>query len=674
MENDEKKVTDQLAEGAQNALEKVTETVQDVSEKVAEEVEDKAEQVKEAVKDKINERKEPSPSQGALNAKKPPLHEKSSKMTWLLIGGLFVVVVGLAIWYYIANGYQEKSTEAVKVNDKSYTVSDVNFYGGILGMGMTQDPLFTLKGRQLLAQTNILPDRPEATLRDLLLDEVYKLLKEETYLSAGVAKDNFTPKENVDEVLKQFIDQYSNMATQMQESLEQVVQDSFGKGMTVANLKERIRTFLINRYYQQHLVEDKTYTDKEIQAKYEANKDDIDQVKFRRFSVSAADMKEPAKEEPTTNPTETQKELTEEEKKAKAEKDEKEEKDALAKAKKLAEEVLSKVQGKSEEDFKKTAEEYLPQTQKDHFVATKDPTLMDGVPKAYMSPDLAEWLYSPDRKAGDVKLFDTGSSYIVAMFMERYQPTEKPYNSRHILIQTHQNEPEKAPGADEKKEGEEAKKTPEERDKEAKAKAEKILAEYEAGDKTEESFAKLANEYSEDPGNLQAQNGGEYLNITKGQFLEEYEDYCLDPARKPGDVAIVKTKVGYHLIYFKGFGEEIWKMKAKNYLKTEYTESLQKEIESSMKVEVKDGISKALPLASPAELAELSKASASASKSLAEEMGATGSSAAEGAATEPGKTPETQAPKESVTETTKEAAEESTTEAAKEGQTEETSK
>lgn len=652
MEKDEKKVTDQLAEGAENALEKVTETVQDVSEKVA-----KTEQVKEAVEEKLNEKKkEPSSSQGALNAKKPPLHEKNSKMTWLIIGILFVVVVGLAIWYYVANGYQEKSTEAVKVNDKSYTVSDVNFYGGILGMGMTQDPLFTLKGRQLLAQTNILPDRPEATLRDLLLDEVYKLLKEETYLSAGVAKDNFTPKENVDEVLQQFIDQYSNMAAQMEQSLEQVVQDSFGKGMTVASLKERIRTFLINRYYQQHLIEDKTFTDEEVQAKYEANKDEIDQVKFRRFSVSAADMKEPAKEEPTTDPSEPEKELTEEEKKAKAEKEEKEEKDALAKAKKLAEEVLAKVEGKTEEDFKKTAEEYLPQTQKDHFVATKDPTLMDGVPKAYMSPDLAEWLYSPERKAGDVKLFDTGSSYIVAMFMERYQPTEKPYNSRHILIQNHQDEPAPAPGEEEKKEGEEPKKTPEERDKEAKEKAEKILAEYEAGEKTEEAFAKLANEYSEDPGNLQAQNGGEYLNITKGQFLEEYEEYCLDPARKPGDVAIVKTKVGYHLIYFKGFSEEVWKMKAKNYLKTEYTDKLQKEIESAMKVDVKEGIAKALPLATPAELEELSKASASASKSLAEEM----STSEEITTSEEIAT--TEAPKEGQTD------------ASKEGQTEETSK
>ena len=58
----------------------------------------------------------------------------------------------------------------------------------------------------------------------------------------------------------------------------------------------------------------------------------------------------------------------------------------------------------------------------------------------------------------------------------------------------------------------------------AKARAEEILAEFEAGDKTEDSFAALAEQYSEDPGSNT--NGGLYENVAKGQMVQEFNDFC----------------------------------------------------------------------------------------------------------------------------------------------------
>ncbi|MBR2977814.1 MAG: peptidylprolyl isomerase, partial [Oscillospiraceae bacterium] len=52
-----------------------------------------------------------------------------------------------------------------------------------------------------------------------------------------------------------------------------------------------------------------------------------------------------------------------------------------------------------------------------------------------------------------------------------------------------------------------------------------------------------------------AENGGLYENVTKGQMVRSFNDWCFDAARKPGDTGIVETEYGYHVMYFVGEGE-----------------------------------------------------------------------------------------------------------------------
>lgn len=90
----------------------------------------------------------------------------------------------------------------------------------------------------------------------------------------------------------------------------------------------------------------------------------------------------------------------------------------------------------------------------------------------------------------------------------------------------------------------------------AKDKINEILAEYKAGEMTEENFATLAETYSEDAGSNT--NGGLYENTVKGSFVEEYNNFIYANGRKAGDVAVVygesTTYKGYHLVYFVGNG------------------------------------------------------------------------------------------------------------------------
>lgn len=97
------------------------------------------------------------------------------------------------------------------------------------------------------------------------------------------------------------------------------------------------------------------------------------------------------------------------------------------------------------------------------------------------------------------------------------------------------------------------------------AKAQEILDTWLAGEKTEESFAALANEHSTDGGSNT--NGGLYENVYAGQMVTEFNDWCFDASRQTGDYGLVKTQFGYHVMYFvRSYVEENpdWKTYTQN--------------------------------------------------------------------------------------------------------------
>ena len=80
------------------------------------------------------------------------------------------------------------------------------------------------------------------------------------------------------------------------------------------------------------------------------------------------------------------------------------------------------------------------------------------------------------------------------------------------------------------------------------ADAQAILDQWLAGEKTEESFAALATEKTEDPGSQQS--GGLYQQVVAGQMVQPFNDWCFDAARTYGDYGLVQTSYGYHVMFF----------------------------------------------------------------------------------------------------------------------------
>ncbi len=165
------------------------------------------------------------------------------------------------------------------------------------------------------------------------------------------------------------------------------------------------------------------------------------------------------------------------------------------------------------------------------------------------SDEINEWLFSDDTAVGSKNTYvdeSMGNAYIILKTEKAKLLDDKTYTVRHILVQP-EGEGEET---DENGNASFSKKQIEE----AKPKAEEILNEFNSGDKTEYSFALLAEQYSTDTGSTSAGSngafGGIYEGVSLGQMVPSFEKWSVDENRKYGDTDIVESDYGYHIMFF----------------------------------------------------------------------------------------------------------------------------
>ncbi len=150
-----------------------------------------------------------------------------------------------------------------------------------------------------------------------------------------------------------------------------------------------------------------------------------------------------------------------------------------------------------------------------------------------------DYLFSTDREAGEVYQSSTTVVYILspASLSDR-----KTVDVRHILILP-----------DEESEASSQTSATAEQWAAALEKAEGILDEWKNGDATEDSFAALAKDNSADGS---ASDGGLIANVCTGKYVDSFTYWCYEDGRKAGDVGIVRSDYGYHIMYFVGEGDQ----------------------------------------------------------------------------------------------------------------------
>lgn len=222
---------------------------------------------------------------------------------------------------------------------------------------------------------------------------------------------------------------------------------------------------------------------------------------------------------------------------------------AYNEAKVQAELLIAETAEKGIEGYKTWVTEYMKKTnsesttpmEEDALASQIENTLAGTTGAAYSEGDeLSEWCFEDGRKEGDCKLIDNGAgSYTVtAVTKTPYRDEALTRDVRHILFK-----PESYGNSEEQ----------------AKAKAEEVLAEWEAGEATAESFDALAEEHNDDGNSL-------YEAVRPGEMVETFNDWLFDSARKEGDTGIVQTDYGFHLMYFVGDNEPVWKVDVINTL------------------------------------------------------------------------------------------------------------
>lgn len=171
---------------------------------------------------------------------------------------------------------------------------------------------------------------------------------------------------------------------------------------------------------------------------------------------------------------------------------------------------------------------------------------------------LTDWVTDSSRQEGDKAVIpvsttstdengnetETVTAYYVVFFRGENKNETKLVNVRHILVSFTGETNEDGTYTDEAKAA-------------AKESAQSILDEWKNGDATEDSFAALANERSNDTGSNT--NGGLYEDIYPGQMVTEFNDWCFDPARSAGDTDIVETTYGYHIMYFSSTSDQTYR-------------------------------------------------------------------------------------------------------------------
>lgn len=331
------------------------------------------------------------------------------------------------------------------------------------------------------------------------------------------------------------IDSFKTTASDEGVSLDDYISDVFGDYCTEETVELYMEQFYMSVNYKGKYAAENRPDDEEIAAYYEEHQNDYYQINFSYLATTYDTTSEETKEESEKLIQDYMSKITDRQSII----------DLVPTA--YADYIEQDAQSYMESDSSITEEEAKEQALAT-YEANVDGTIY-GTDKPF-GDDINDWLFDENEPTGQVKYYineETGYAYII---LKTEQPTrieDETYSVRHILIM---------PEADESQTDSTTGETEytDEQWAAAEEKAQSILDEFNSGDKTEYSFALLAEANSEDTASTTAGSsdafGGLYEGVGLGEMVTEFEEWATDDSRKYGDTGIVKSDYGYHIMFF----------------------------------------------------------------------------------------------------------------------------
>ena len=547
----------------------------------------------------------------AKRNKKKPISPETGKRIGKAIGVIVIVALVVAIAAFVVNytGLIEKNTTAVMVGEEKISQAEYGYYYN-QGYNMAQQ--YASYGYDIGFDTSTMPDQQDYSgvfgeIEDFPEDQTptwldffgfyaQNSLKQIKSAVADAEKQGITLDENDLADVQSSIDSMKSSASSSGYSLNAYLRASSGKGVNEA----LYRKILEEQTLYQKVSDAKTeelkaaVTDAEVETEYANNLESYAVVSYRSYQVMAeevevpAEVTEDAEAAETTEKAEPTLEVTEE---------------TMADAKKTADKIAA---AKSEDEYLAAVAEaagdkkYLSD---DTLTLTEDAS-SETIYNNTSDTELSSWLFGDEAVTGATKVIENADTGYTVYYVTdaAHKPADSmTYSVRHILVKF----PEDEDTADETEEtAEKAEETAEEdvsvpaldtkgyegvkiildvdgdsaKDKATYVKAQNILQEYLEGEHTADAFGALAKKYSEDSN---AAQGGLYEDVKLGQMVSEFESWCTAKGRKEGNVGIVETTYGYHVMYFEGKTTVPWDDAVKSALVTtpaqEYMANLAKD-------------------------------------------------------------------------------------------------
>ena len=500
----------------------------------------------------------------------------STKVISIIVYAVCIaLVLALCCFGLYQFGVPQKVMPALTVGDKTYSVAEYGYYyttvfqtyansQNSLGLALfdtSKDPA---------AQTTTDDDGNTITYDELFRNQVKETLETADYYLKKAEAEGVTLSDESKKEIDETIAELESYAKQYGYSASRYISVLYGKGLNVKKFRSLLeRQYLVSQYASQ--VNEgifKDIPDEDIEAKYAEDPSAYQLVDIRLLGMSIPTADEDADATATDAA------------------------DATAAIEAKAQEMLDKIT--DEASFIELAKEYCDEGDRETF-ESETASLVKGLKKSIVSSnissELADWLFDAARVEGDKRTFTADEyEYVIYLINPAYRSEDKLASARHILISfdsvKSELESQTAEGGEEATATDAAAlddttvKTVKASDGtdvtnegtefsaevvlKAYEQAKEVLDLYENGEKTEDAFAALAEQYSADTGSVgeNATNGGGglYKDIAKGQMVAPFENWVYDESRQPGDTGIVMTNYGWHVMYYVSQADEpSWK-------------------------------------------------------------------------------------------------------------------
>ena len=456
--------------------------------------------------------------------------ERADRRAMTLYTVVGVVVVLAAVIMMIWNsGILQRNLTAVEISGRQYNAADLQYYYAAAYNAALSDSLTTNGTYPFDTATStkeqIYDEESGQTWFDHLVEQAIQNLMTDTALADQAGEAGYTLSEDAQTELDDFLSQLETAwISYGYNSRDAFIRANYGAYMTYDRLETLVRQEVMANDYANTQVDSVEHSDEEYETYYSEHAAELDLYSYSQFTFQAR--------VDTTDDEGNTIEMTEEEQAAALEA-------AQAEQQALAEELQGRLE--AGEDPAALAEEYADQLYSSSLDRQAIGTNLAGA-------SYADWIMDDARVAGDVTLsqYDTttATNYYVVLFQGRERDDSNTADVRHILVEAETDE-----GADEP--------TQEQLDA-AHDEAADLLAQWEAGEATEDSFAELATSNSDDSGS--ASDGGLYSNIsTASSYVAPFKEWALDPSRQVGDTGLVQSEYGWHVMYFVASGDPVWR-------------------------------------------------------------------------------------------------------------------